>query len=197
MIIVFAKSSSKNFSLVLSAAEGAKKFIRLDVGGADTYFACFGKDRIDAGRALTILDYVYSWKGIQCFSKGRLLTDLYRLKDVLNCYLNSQLCRDPKAHCYTIVDDPLISATRNTELCLSIRLGSSPSYKQRVEIDRYSFPCNRIFPHFRFQKDHPATIEDQIQACAVSMGCDWCPNFDADKWKKVGVTEILKDVFGS
>lgn len=199
LIIVFSKSSSKNFSLVLSAANGAKKLLKTNIGGLETYFVCFGKDRIDTERAITILDYVYNWKGIQVFSKGRLLKDLYRVKDVLNCYLNSIICRDYKAHCFTIIDDPFSEIKRGLTLTIPIKINiptnkNIPQLKKRNEIKRFSFPCTYVFPYTRFQKDHPSKAEDQIQASAVAMCCDWCPNFNADNWQKVGFEEILEDL---
>ncbi|MFT5725683.1 MAG: hypothetical protein ACI9JN_002810 [Bacteroidia bacterium] len=56
---------------------------------------------------------------------------------------------------------------------------------EEIEIDRYVFPCKRLYYYFKFQKDHPASIENQIQAEAVNSGCDWCPNFNADNWGKL------------
>jgi len=195
LVVVFSKSSSKNFPLVLSIAEGANQYSIADINGKPTYFVCFSSDKSDAGRAIALLDYVQGWKGVQIFSKGRLLLNTYRVSEVLNCFMDTQSCRDQTAHCYKIIDNPFSNEAEDRGMSFSISIVDKPSIKHEVEIDRYSFPCNHLFHRHRFQADHPASVEDQIQASAVSQGCDWCPNFDPDNWKKVGVKKVLKDYF--
>jgi len=195
LVIVFPKSTSKNFPLALSISEGASKFAVADINGKPTYFVCFGSNASDAGRALAVLDYVQGWKGVQIFSKGKILQSTYLVSEVLKCYMDSQSCRDYTAHCYKIIDDPFSEEVESSGLSFSISIVEKPSIKQEIEIDRYSFPCKFLHNRFRFQKNHPASIEDQIQAGAVSQGCDWCPNFNPDNWKKVGVKKVLKEFF--
>ncbi|SEN00827.1 hypothetical protein [Halomonas caseinilytica] len=194
LVVVFPKSTSKNFSLVLNIAEGAEQYAVADINGKSTYFVCFGESQSDAGRAVAILDYVRTWKGVQVFSKGKLLQNSYHMAPVLNCYLESQSCRDYQAHCYKVIDDPFSEEVEGRGT-LSIRVVDKPSIKHEVEMDRYLFPCNFLFNRFRFQKDHPSSIADQIQASAVKSVCDWCPNFEPVKWRKVGTRKVLKDFF--
>ncbi|PTA51847.1 hypothetical protein C9I43_00490 (plasmid) [Shewanella morhuae] len=196
LVIVFSKSNSKNFPLALNIAQGAEKFVETTVSGKTTYSVCFGGNQVDAARAIAFLDYAASWKGVQIFSQGKLIPSSYHIVEVLNCYLKSQSCRDYKAHCQTVIDDPF-----NTEIekiggiAFVIKITETPTIKQEIEIDRYAFPCKHIFHRFRFQCDHPSCPEDQIQAKAVDLGCDWCPNFDADSWKKIGTKTVLKEFF--
>ena len=42
---------------------------------------------------------------------------------------------------------------------------------------------------FRAQRDHPASVQDQIQAEGVEKMCDVCPRFDPDDF---GVTAIKR-----
>ncbi|MBU83833.1 hypothetical protein [Alcanivorax sp.] len=195
LVLVFPKSTSKNFPLVLNIAEGAEQYAVSDINGKPTYFICFGANQADAGRAVAILDYVSTWKGVQIFSRGKLLQNSYHVAQVLNCYLESQSCRDYQAHCHKVIDDPISEEVEDRGLSLSIRLVDRPPLKHEVEIDRYLFPCQFLLNRFRFQDDHPSSPADQIQASAVKNGCDWCPNFEPDRWKKVGTRKILKEFF--
>ena len=195
LVVVFSKSNSKNFPLALNIAEGATQFAVADINGRPTYFACFGKNQADAGRAVALLDYVRAWKGVQIFSRGKLLQSPYHVVEVLNCFLESQSCRDSSAHCHKVIDDPFSEEVDEMGLSFSIRLTDQPSLKHEVEIDRFTFPCQLLLHRFRFQKDHPATPEDQIQAAAVRQGCDWCPNFDPDNWNKIGTRKAVKEFF--
>lgn len=195
LVIVFPKSSSKNFALATNIAEGAAQFAVAEINGKPTYFVCFSSNQTDVGRALALLDYVQSWKGTQIFSKGKILQNSYRVHEVLSCYLDSQSCRDYTAHCHQIIDDPFSEEIEDRSMSFSISIAEKPPLKHEVEINRYSFPCRYLFHRFRFQKNHPASEEDQIQASAVSQGCEWCPNFNPDHWKKVGVKKVLKEFF--
>ena len=78
----------------------------------------------------------------------------------------------------------------------TIRLSTAPEPpRQRLEIDRYLFPCSLLKDRFRFQVDHPASPEDQIQAGAVGSGCDWCPFFDPRDYRRIGTRVASKAVF--
>ncbi len=77
---------------------------------------------------------------------------------------------------------------------MRLALDASP-FSQRVEIDRYLFPCSFLKPRFRFQTDHPASPQDQIQAAAVKEGCAWCPYFDPAGFRKSGVRVASVPVF--
>jgi|TARA_R100000049_G_C1956766_1_gene114019 hypothetical protein len=195
LVLVFPRSTSKNFPLVLNIAEGAEQYAVAEINGKPTYFVCFGANQSDAGRAIAILDYVRTWKGVQVFSRGKLLQNSYHVGQVLNCYLESQACRDYQAHCHKVIDDPFSEEVEDRGLSLSIRFMDRLSLKHEVEMGRYLFPCQFLFHRFMFQKDHPSSPADQIQASAVKNGCDWCPNFEPDRWEKVGTRKIFKEFF--
>lgn len=196
LVVLFSKSSSQNFPLALNIAKGAKKYAETVVDGKTTYGVCFGDNQVDAARAIAFLAYAASWKGVQIFSQGKLVPSSYHIVEVLNCYLKSQSCRDSKAHCQTVIDDPFnTEIDKSRGLSVSVMIVDKPTIKQEVEIDRYVFPCKHLYRRFSFQVDHPASIEDQIEASAVDFGCNWCPNFDADSWKKIGTKTVLKEFF--
>jgi hypothetical protein len=195
VVIAFPKSNSKNFGLALSIAQGATRYAITEIGGRQMYFAAFAKTQADAGRAAALLSHVNSWKGTMIFSLGKVIPHGYLVSQVIECFLESCSCRDSKAHCQTIIDDPFSPVTQNISMSISIRLVASPPLKQEIKIDRYAFPCKYLFGWFQFQKDHPSSPQDQIQAAGVSRGCDICPHFKPDDFRVVGTKTILKDFF--
>jgi hypothetical protein len=62
-------------------------------------------------------------------------------------------------------------------------------YEAKADLGTYVFPCQLMLKWFRAQKDHPASIPDQIQAEGVDKMCDACPRFEPDDF---GVTSIKK-----
>jgi hypothetical protein len=195
LVVVFSKSRSKNFPLAMSVCGNLDKFWAIDVGGKEAYFACFDKNQIDAARAVVLLGYVGSWKGVQIFSQGKLLNDAYEVESVLECYTESGSCRSLSSHCHRVIDDPFSDeVVDDLSMGITIRVTEDPVYKYEVEVDRYLFPCKYLLSRFYLQKDHPSSPQDQIQAGAVEEGCNWCPNFSPDEWKKVGVKKIVKEL---
>jgi len=195
VVIAFSKSNSKNFAFALSIAQGASRYAITEIGGRQMYFVAFARTQADAGRASSLLSYVNGWKGTMIFSCGKLIPNGYQVSLVIECFLESCSCRDSKAHCQTIIDDPFSVVTQNLSMSISIRLVERPPIKQEVKIDRYAFPCKYLFGWFRFQKDHPSSPQDQIQAAGVSRGCDICPHFKPDDFKLVGTKTLVKDFF--
>lgn len=195
LVVAFPKSSSKNFAFALSLAMGASKYGIMTVDGKPMHVACFARTQADAARASTFLSYASGWKGTLIFSAGKLVQSSYQVSQVLSCYLESCSCRDSRAHCQTIIDDPFSREVRDMSFSISIRLVENPPPKQEVKIDRYSFPCKLLYPYFRFQADHPASHQDQIQAAGVQRGCDVCPHFNPDDFRVVGEKTVLKDFF--
>jgi hypothetical protein len=53
------------------------------------------------------------------------------------------------------------------------------------------FPCKHLHPYFKFQKGHPSSPENQIQAAGIDRQCDWCPNFRPADFKKMPAKIVL------
>lgn len=182
-IVVFSKSSSKNFPIALSIARQAT-LRQSSVDGRPIYVAYFDKTERGAKLAVSLLEYVGAWKGVIIYSCGRLIKSWYEFTDVLVCYLESCLCNDYRAHCFKMIDDPAYRPGESPGLSVPI-LSGLMSIK-RVEVDRYTFPCVKIYQSMTFQTDHPASYQDQIQALGVKRLCHSCPNFDPAQFKKTG-----------
>ncbi len=195
VVIAFPKSSSKNFTFALSIAQGANRYAITEIGGKQMHFAAFARTQAEAGRASALLGYANSWKGTMIFSGGKLIPSGYQVVQVIECFLESCSCRDSKAHCQTVIDDPFSETIQDLSMSISIRLVDRPSLKQEVKIDRYAFPCKYLLSWFRFQKNHPSTPHDQIQAAGVGKSCNICPHFRPEDFKVVGVKTVIKDAF--
>lgn len=195
IVVAFPKSTSKNFPFALNIAQGANRYAITEIGGKQMHFAVFSKNQADAGRAAALLGYVATWKGAMIFAGGKVISHGYEIAQVIQCYLESCSCRDSKAHCHTIIDDPFSNVIQDFSMSISIRLIERPPLKQEVKIDRFAFPCKHLQSWFRFEKDHPSTPQDQIQAAGVRKHCDICPNFRPDDFNVVGTKTMTKDFF--
>lgn len=195
--ISFSKSSSPAYSLAVSVAMGAGMYQEIIINKKIVHLVVFKKNKIDAARALSLIQYISSWKGVQFFVRGKISLNPWKLIRVIECFLEASSCDDWKAHCLKSVDDLKIKSLRNYNP-LSINLtfdDKKPPIREKIKIDRYTFPCSFLEPMFKFQADHPSSPKNQIQACAVSAGCDWCPNFNPNNYKKIGHRIEERDVF--
>lgn len=170
IIIAFPKSTSKNFSFALSIAESASRYAITEFNGKILHIAIFSKSASDAGKAKLLLNYTYSWKGTLIFQGGKL-RDNYTIGEVISCFIIAESCKDSKAHCLTII-----------------------SLESNRKIKKYIFPCKLISYYFKYQEEHPASIQDQIQALAVNRGCDWCPNFNTENFRQCEIKKDEKEV---
>jgi hypothetical protein len=199
VVIAFFKSRAASYPLVVGIAETAAQYGIFLVDGKPMHVAVFGRTQSDAGKASAIIWHTLTWKGVLVFCKGKLVPNGYSILEVVNCFHESCLCRDRRAHCHTVIDDPFIEKLINSNMPTSISINISHSPKQgmkrEVRVDRYIFPCKYLYSRFSFQSDHPSSPEDQIQAGAVRAGCDICPNLEPGEFRKVGFKIIEKDFF--
>jgi hypothetical protein len=196
LAVSFSKSTSQVYPLAVNIAEGAAKYLEIEVNRKPVHLVAFAKNREDAARALALVNYVSGWKTTQIFAGGKVVQNPYEVTQVLDCYLEASACNDRSAHCHTVIDDPYNEEVETSTRGVSIRLSLEPGrLQQRVEIDRYVFPCSFLKGRFRFQVDHPASPHDQIQAAGVKQGCAWCPFFDPSEYSKTGTRVTSKPVF--
>jgi hypothetical protein len=168
LAVAFPKNRSPHFPIALQLAAGASKYCARHVSGIEFHFAVFARTQIDAARAVALLKLIKQVKGVQTFVDGRHIVDLYRLQSVLSCYLQSCACADPRAHCQSTIPNPI--AQPGAERSISRYDHSRPLYV---------WPCALMlrWNTDKLQAAHPASLEDQLQARAVAVGCHVCPNF--------------------
>lgn len=107
MVVLFPKSTSKNYPLAINIAEGAAYYDTKVIDEIFINYVVFSKTREQAGRLQGLLDYISEWKGVQIFVNGHLEKDLIKINRVLVCYLKASACNDWRAHCFKVIDDPL------------------------------------------------------------------------------------------
>jgi len=181
--VVFPQSPSKNFPIALSIAQQGI-FRQAAIGGRRIHIASFDKDERGAKLAIALIECVGAWKSVVIYANGQLIKNWYELKDVLTCYLESCLCTDFRAHCFQVIDDPGFSEPSTLGLSISLRAG--PTKTAKIAVDRYTFPCKKIYQSTDIDPDHPSSHQDQIQAAAVKRLCHLCPRFDPKNYKKIG-----------
>lgn len=193
VVVSFAKTTSKNYSLAVNLAEGAAKYNLTKIGKTDTHLAAFSGNQEQAARAHTLLKFISGWKNTHIVAGGKMLQNHYSISQVLECYLEAAGCNDHRAHCHTIINDPYSEHPNawGTSFTINVSLNPKPE-PEPIYIDRYTFPCKNLFHFFKFQTDHPSTPEDQIQAGAVKRGCDACPYFNPNDYGKTGQTVKAK-----
>jgi hypothetical protein len=196
MGVAFPKSSSNVYRLAVNIAQGAHLYQEIVIEKKLVHLVAFEKNKRDTARALALIQHVAGWKGVQFFIDGKVALNTYNISGVLQCYMEACSCNDWRAHCLQTVDDYKASTSNSVApAMIRIAITAEKPIKEKIKIDRYTFPCSFLKNYFRYQNDHPSTPENQIQASAVSRGCDWCPNFDASNYKKIGDRDEIRDVF--
>lgn len=183
MVVLFAKTASPYYKLAVNIAEGATQYAALDLSGLPVHVCRFGKTAEQAARCVSLMGYTRSWASTQVFAAGRLIDGrLDEAMETLRCYQNGCASADSRAHCQRVAAGVLVGQPVqrwSTNIVFSIVEGV---HKPAPELpaQRLVFPCKRILRDQCLDPDHPATLNDQLQALAVEHEAAWCPLFDAD-----------------
>ena len=201
LIAVFGKSSSPMFGQALTIAERAAVYQKERKGGQEVYCCAFERSKEGAVLAHTLSRLAMGWTSTQFFAGGRLVAHKDTVEGVLGCYLEASHCDNWKAHCLEIVDDPSfleetslvpLQIQNTVEAVLSVLETLSPDWAKQdrswEKVERYVLPCRRL-GWGRLRPDGPATYKEQVQAKSVRSGCDWCPYFDLDQFRQLGVEQ--------
>lgn len=189
--VFFAQSRSKNFEAALNIAMQANHFEEVTVGNSKFYLASFGITLPQSSLALLLMDFVNNWKGSHIFLKGVPLRNSYNIISTLECFQNSMRCSNSQAHCHTI--QKMIGETANpqsTSFSINIKVEHFldkilPKEEVKEEV-KWIHPCRKISYYLReLNSQHSASLQDQLQAQAVSHGCDICPNFKPSDLRKI------------
>jgi hypothetical protein len=175
-------------------AQGASEFGAIEYSGKLLYVVGLGKTPDEAGRAVTLLEYVRNWKGTLVFSRGRLVKNLWKTMQVIDCYLDGSSCADSRAYCCEVIDDPADEDSYEHGLSFCIRLVEEPPETELVLIDQYLFPCKQIRRQVDLRPGHPSSVRDRIEAAAVDADVVSCPLFDPDLYSKIGTKMVTREV---
>lgn len=177
--------------MAFDVASRAQLFAKRDLDSMKLFVAGFVPTFNGASEAMDLIHYVRGWKGTHFYAQGRMIIGemepAFNLEAVMKCFADSCASRDHRAHCFRLIDspfDPLAPHRPFDHIHMHFR-----HFEAKADDGTYVFPCKHMLRWFRAQKDHPATIHDQIHAEGVEKMCDVCPRFDPDEF---GVTAIKK-----
>lgn len=179
--IVFLKSSSRSYPYAVSLARNADKYLENGTDGYPVHYAVFGRDKEGASLALTLLGLIEGWQGVQVYTQGVLQPNVKVVTLVLNCYLKALQTYDTAAYCHVAIENPMRGSIGD---CMTIEQVLDVSGRMQGEYHTYLSPC-RFLSHMILRPGHSASIDDQIQAQAVSSGCHFCPLFDIKAFRKI------------
>jgi hypothetical protein len=190
VLVLFLNSRSDVFPMAFNVASKASLFAERDLESLKVFVAGFVPTFEGATQAMDLISYVRGWKGTHFYAQGRMvigeMEPAFLLESVLKCFADSCSSRDYRAHCFRLIDDPFspLAPYRSFDHVAPY----FRHFEAKSEGGTYVFPCRHMLQWFRAQRDHPASIVDQIQAEGVDKMCDVCPRFEPDDF---GVT-ILK-----
>lgn len=192
MAVVFPKSKSFAYPLSVSIAKSAYRYNEKIIGNKLFHMALFSITKDETNKALALLNNLMGLKGFSIFMNGNNCKNPYSVYEVLQCYFKAINCTDYRAHCQIVIDDPFRETYRGSSgISFSIQLTDKPQESVNpIIIQRYLFPCKHLHAYFRFQKGHPSTPQDQIQAAAVERYCEWCPFFHPKEFTKLPTTVV-------
>ncbi|WP_407058828.1 hypothetical protein ACJBUE_12650 [Ralstonia syzygii subsp. celebesensis] len=176
--VTFATSTSLLFPAALEIAAQAAEFTEEPVGKIKRYRAVFGRTPEQAELAVALLQHLDNIKGVLVHAGGRLGVNQDAVIATLGCFIASEAGGGIEAYCHRLVDAP--PARRETEQPIEIvPLDDRPP-------PQVTYPCTKLLATgFMPQPERQVTAADQIQAEAVRIGCDWCPNFNPESWRKL------------
>ncbi|GEA64900.1 hypothetical protein QUG64_04060 [Acinetobacter lwoffii] len=180
--IAFPKSKSRNFPAALSLAKLADEFEEKIDGKAVYYISTFSINQKNCSLLIALLDLAIDWKGVHIFLDGKPLNRSRYLAEMLRCYRNSFRVKDHKAYCFEIKED--LGSPNYGSMIFELRIINENDTLLSKESDKkptqWIYPCKQLSGAARFlNKCHPASLQDQLQAKAVEVSCDLCPNFNA------------------
>ena len=166
--IAFRRHRGDSYPQAVATARAATLHLEHTQDGAHYHIATFGNDARQAAAASFLIHLLWSIKGTLIFdSSGNVLPVKYSVKRVLDCFSQSSLVGDSRAYCHSVIDDPFTG-------------------RGHLSADRYVLPCRLVHSwHRRFDVDHPSSPRDLMLAAGVEVGCHWCPNFNADDFRRV------------
>lgn len=112
---------------------------------------------------------------------------LYQAARAMDCYLQSHVPSDWRAHCWVRASPPSTDPAR-LPMTLTVRLSEDPLTlsRDRPEAPPYwLFPCRLALQYYRsIDLRHPASVRAQVEAALTQAHCQWCPRLhDLDTWE--------------
>lgn len=187
-VLVFFFGKSPAYQAAVEMAKTADHYEQELVGKLVRHTAAFDRSHRSAARATELIRLIAGWRGAEMYSAGRVVQaldlDRFQLQGTLSCYADSFSVNDKAAYCRVIDIDPRLKSREMQD-----RLDRLPLVLSRIgvkPIDRtVLFPCRRLLPLFDGQPGHPSSMPELIRAQGRTTGCDICPLFEPDAFRKM------------
>lgn len=186
VLVLFVNSRSGAFASAMDVASRAPLFVERDLESMKIYVSGFAPTSIGATDAMDLIHYARGWTGTHFYAQGRMvigsLENAYYLESVLECYIESNLSDDYRAHCHRTIDSPyypIVSLLKLDHIHPIFRHITAQS-----DEGIYTFPCKHMLQWFQAQEHHPSSVRDQIQAEGIEKYCDMCPRFNPDDFRE-------------
>ncbi|TAN40763.1 MAG: hypothetical protein EPN22_16830 [Nitrospirae bacterium] len=186
IVAMFLQSSSSNYKEAVSISGSCSYFQQIIIEGKQINLVGFGKSHKEISKFTTLQGLIGGWKGTSYFAGGRPITDAYACIKTLNCFLLSLFCRKHEAYCWDIIEHPFYREDKYSVggMVITLNLQEKEIKEQPFKIPLLPRPCKQLEITY-LSKHHPSKIIDQVQARAVELNVDWCPNFNADATKTI------------
>ncbi len=168
--ILFGKHAGRTYPQAVAVARQATRYLEQVEGASVHHVATFARTVPQASAAARLLELTLNLKGSAVFDgAGVMVPSKYTAQQVLDCYRKACLCDDHTAHCHVVINDPF---SQRGEFGLG--------YLHDRQSDRWLLPCRLINKaYLDFDRQHPASAVNLVQAAAVKSVSQWCPYFEA------------------
>lgn len=169
MVVAFSKSSSPSYLRSVELAKKAQAYAEIDEMGKPRHFAGYAMAPAPISAALELMRLCRGIKGYNLYVNGIPFHDTFMVATAMQCFLDASRCADKKAHCNSVIRNPYADDQLREGLFLA--------------------PCSHIVNWssgaMKLYLSHPSSPQAQIQAEAVSRGCDWCPNLKVNEFRRL------------
>lgn len=174
--IRFDANRKKNFEAVLRMCRRASVFIEDD----GMYLVAFQKTKEDTRLVSVITSELHSasWR-YTLFANGRVQKNKWAFLNTLDCMVVASKCKDPRAHCHMIIDDPFGETLRAAKLKISL------DKSEDADSEQWVLPCQQLDGFVKFDRRLKADPAAQLDAAAVKRNVHTCPFFDPTEFKRL------------
>lgn len=177
----FDSNRKANFERVKKMCAKASYFIEEPAGKKSMFLVVFEKtaEQVRLASAITSELHSASWK-YTLFANGRVQRNKHALLNTLDCMAVASRCKDHRAHCHQILEDPFEETERPIGLTFSIFNVSEESDEPK---EFWTLPCKMLDGFVKFDRRLKANPAAQLDAAAVARNVNLCPFFAPSEFK--------------
>lgn len=174
--VSFEKSPSKNYKDAIDLAKKADKYQEIkNIGTNKILHKCsFSNKPLSLAYALNLLKIIDKWKSTIIYANGKKLISSWHIQNTVECYLNACKCANSDAYCSVQKETLVASNEKDLKITTISNIYIVPCKK----VAAYDF--NDMIIKSKFTDSF-----DVVEAIAVSNNCDWCSNFNKNKYQRL------------